>query len=1507
MSYDKTHQNGRSRSMSTQSPSAPPRSTLANLLSSQRRSAVQSDKYRVQRARPFADSAHIDRAVGKRDKKHLQPSLEKGRGNNKSHQNSYQGSSQGSFSSSDRHRSTVQCRSGMSCRNPKCEYAHESDTSIPSHRVRFGSSSDSKTTINSEERPRKRSRWDVRPRFEPPPSAQSNLSHEKEASADTSIQEQHQDHEVAKAESSKKIGGFISPNKSILRKVQRSAGKADDIQQRFIPKQSTPLDVTSNKRDGQLTETSNSATAYPRTTNALKVSYPDDSVIHISHTSGGNIYSHSNLKHGENVSHTRPEKSPIAHDVPKICAELKETGNTTQSKSGEKLPKNRVNPKKSGDKIQSIRDEKIHDFSAHPKKTIKDKHSVEMEKPAHSPKSKIESQSGKVTKLDSIPKRESAVTTEDTSRLNQDSETRSKLKKKKKRRADLSNFEDMPNSPPESKREDAASPKSRIEPEGGKVMEQESMSKRDSAVPNEDTYRLKQDSETRPKLDKKKKRKKKKQRANGSNKAKVIPEPPPKSKREDPASPTSRIEPESGKVIEQESISKRESAVPNEDTSKLEQDDMARSKFNTDSKRNDGVPNNEKEIRPKSPPKSKREDAASSSGSSKKKRKKDYSPVLPFRVKVGYVVAVRFRKLADGGNSEVVAVVKNGDLFCVTDPSIESTATLKQSDVEGKNCDATNESEKNVDDKSKKGLADVSNAAKAPECASRERKEPGANGDVEPLVKEKNVTKQKSKQYEVWSAPIPGQDDGISLLGSWIRCAFPKAFIAKWQKNNENEPNSSPGRILEGSVISILGNICSQRGITVCLLVDRSSIKSLPYLQVEADDSKDAMISSSEQKRRKLEAKIRGEDKVVVRITLASVFDQRNGSKLDLEVVSQWVVRKRINVKPTGKKPTKKERKHNKQNAQSLYVGDGNDTQFQQEQNWKWIASQTACQQIGFGRGHSVPENNMLDSGSELVGEVIKMDIIPAQDGSTTLATVTIKRLWTPEQIEGGRLAHHRSMELFDSSDNSNELYFQAPVEDLIVIGKRINRHVDLWKQPILDSTPDDEPGWNFTITHSYQAIENTYTPLCEDVIPKRAMKTCHYCQRLHHDSLLQTCQHENNSGELRWCGRCSQLMGVSLSCNDNETWKGPCCTGKCDCPLCSNTCEMSIKPDASIVRYNLQNGIGQAFSALVVSLESSSPTDFALPHDTGQLSLRPSFVPITGNMKSKSYSKTEKEGGEGAGKIHGKRKKRDSSDIGTKSRKKLKAKIDVNTPDDGEDVLPECSRTASVDQLNKKCWGSSKLKRASNNDKQPFFRENARPRTIKIGKTEEKTSHSGRAARANQRRMFKSLAALGDASKKVDRLAGRDREQQLRFDKSQIHGWGVFAEEPINSGDLIIEYRGEIIGNAVADKRELEYEKAKLDDYMFRIDAYTVCDATMLGNVARYLNGSCGGNCCTQIITAGENKRIVIYAKKDIERGEELSYDYKFSLEYDPAKRIPCHCGSSECRGFMNWDKKYL
>ena len=178
-------------------------------------------------------------------------------------------------------------------------------------------------------------------------------------------------------------------------------------------------------------------------------------------------------------------------------------------------------------------------------------------------------------------------------------------------------------------------------------------------------------------------------------------------------------------------------------------------------------------------------------------------------------------------------------------------------------------------------------------------------------------------------------------------------------------------------------------------------------------------------------------------------------------------------------------------------------------------------------------------------------------------------------------------------------------------------------------------------------------------------------------------------------------------------------------------------------------------------------------------------------------------------------------------------------------------------------------------------------------GETEEKGSGDCRVTRALIAPTSETRGGL---------LAGCDREQELRFDTSTIHGWGVFAGAPINADDMVIEYRGEIINKSEADKRELEYEKRGIDNYMFRLDESTVCDATKTpGNIARYINTSCSPNCNAYIVTAGESKRIVIYAKRDIKSGEELCYNYNFPIENDESKRIPCNCGSTNCRGYLN------
>ncbi|KAE8279607.1 Histone-lysine N-methyltransferase 2C [Larimichthys crocea] len=132
----------------------------------------------------------------------------------------------------------------------------------------------------------------------------------------------------------------------------------------------------------------------------------------------------------------------------------------------------------------------------------------------------------------------------------------------------------------------------------------------------------------------------------------------------------------------------------------------------------------------------------------------------------------------------------------------------------------------------------------------------------------------------------------------------------------------------------------------------------------------------------------------------------------------------------------------------------------------------------------------------------------------------------------------------------------------------------------------------------------------------------------------------------------------------------------------------------------------------------------------------------------------------------------------------------------------------------------------------------------------------------------------------------GRVEDQRLPGPLSHP-GLGLYAARDIEKCTMVIEYIGTIIRSEVANRKERLYESQNRGVYMFRIDNDFVIDATITGGPAR------GGH-------RGEGNKIIISSCRRIQRGEELSYDYKFDLEDDQHK-IPCHCGAVNCRKWMN------
>ena len=166
-------------------------------------------------------------------------------------------------------------------------------------------------------------------------------------------------------------------------------------------------------------------------------------------------------------------------------------------------------------------------------------------------------------------------------------------------------------------------------------------------------------------------------------------------------------------------------------------------------------------------------------------------------------------------------------------------------------------------------------------------------------------------------------------------------------------------------------------------------------------------------------------------------------------------------------------------------------------------------------------------------------------------------------------------------------------------------------------------------------------------------------------------------------------------------------------------------------------------------------------------------------------------------------------------------------------------------------------------------------------------------------------------------------------------------------------EYTGELVNNAVCEAREKYYETHGIADYMFRVGPDEVVDATIRGCRARYINHCCDPNCFAVITlpdakphalveaqaddtphtakksgdddsTSSEDsefesrahradfatsaskhkeqpfssRRVFIYALRDIQKGEELTYDYQFSAE---EQKVTCGCRAANCRGTIN------
>lgn len=143
---------------------------------------------------------------------------------------------------------------------------------------------------------------------------------------------------------------------------------------------------------------------------------------------------------------------------------------------------------------------------------------------------------------------------------------------------------------------------------------------------------------------------------------------------------------------------------------------------------------------------------------------------------------------------------------------------------------------------------------------------------------------------------------------------------------------------------------------------------------------------------------------------------------------------------------------------------------------------------------------------------------------------------------------------------------------------------------------------------------------------------------------------------------------------------------------------------------------------------------------------------------------------------------------------------------------------------------------------------------------------------------MYAMPKGIGDATRK--------KYEKKFVVKRGLNGLGLYTKVPLKRGTRVIEYTGEHLTEDEANERG--------GQYLFDVSKKLTIDGSGRENLARYINHSCKPNCRAEVNDA--ETRVFIFARRNIQPGEELTYNYGKVFWNEFIKPKGCRCDT--CQG---------